>query len=147
MPNLNAVLNQEIRRLARKEIRNETAATRRAAAQHRRDLAEMKRTVASLQRRVNFLENQERRRVSQPETEVTEAESIRFSPKWLASHRNKLDLSAADYGRLVGVSGQSIYHWEQGKAKPRKSQLAALASVRGLGKRDALERLRLLEEK
>ena len=66
---------------------------------------------------------------------------MRFVAKGLRSLRTRLGLSAGDFGTLAGVSGQSIYNWESGKAVPRKSQLAALASLRALGKREAAARL------
>jgi len=44
-------------------------------------------------------------------------------------------------GTLIGVSGQSIYKWEQGKAKPRASQLQAIAVARKMGKRDVAAKL------
>jgi DNA-binding transcriptional regulator YiaG len=69
------------------------------------------------------------------------ADKLRFRADGLRTHRAKLGLSAKDYGKLVGVSGLTIYHWEAGKAKPRRRQLAALATVRGIGKREALKRL------
>jgi predicted transcriptional regulator len=72
-------------------------------------------------------------------------EGIRFRADGLKSHRARLGLSAADYGRLVGASGLSVYHWESGKARPRKEQVAKLASVRGIGKREAVRRLELLD--
>ena len=72
---------------------------------------------------------------------MTQPSRLRFNAKGLATHRTKLGLSAADYGKLVGVTGQTIYKWEQGGAKPRVSQLTALASIRGLGKREARKRL------
>ena len=65
----------------------------------------------------------------------------RFSATRLAAHRAKLELSAASYGQLVGVSGQTIYHWEQGKARPRAAQLERLATVREFGAREIAERL------
>jgi len=52
-----------------------------------------------------------------------------------------LNLSAADYGKLIGVSALTIYHWESGKSRPRKAQLAVLTAVRGIGKREALKRI------
>jgi len=52
-----------------------------------------------------------------------------------AALRKKLGLSATDMGKLIGVSGQSVYHWETGKTKPRASQLQAIAAVRKMGKR------------
>ena len=68
----------------------------------------------------------------------------RFSAKGLKSLRARTGLSAADFGRLAGVSGQSIYHWEAGKTTPGAKQRAALAALRGLGKREALRRLEAL---
>lgn len=65
----------------------------------------------------------------------------RFSATRLAAHRAKLDLSAAIYGQLVGVSGQTIYHWEQGKARPRAAQLDRLAAVRNFSAHEVAERL------
>lgn len=53
----------------------------------------------------------------------------------------KVGISAASYAQLVGVSGQTIYHWEQGKARPRAAQLEQLAAVSGLGAREIAERL------
>ncbi len=44
-------------------------------------------------------------------------------------------------GQLVGVSAQTIYHWEKGVSKPRRSQLAEIAAVRKLGKREVSARL------
>ena len=145
MPNVASVLKDEIRRLAKKEVKAETAVTKRASAQHRRDIAELKRVVDNLSKRIAFLERQEKRRVAKrPSKEA--AEGARFSPRWLKAHRERLGISAADYGRLVGVSSLTIYNWESGKSKPRQEGLGALAEVRGLGKREALTRLEMLGE-
>ncbi|MBN1489328.1 MAG: helix-turn-helix domain-containing protein [Phycisphaerae bacterium] len=143
MPNLASALKDEISRLARKQIKAETGVTKRASAQYRRDIAELKRLVADLKRRVEFLERQEKRRVIERPSKKA-AEGVRFSARWLKVHRERLGISAADYGRLVGVSSLTIYNWESGKAKPRKEGLAALAAVRGLGKREVLKRLEML---
>ena len=57
------------------------------------------------------------------------------------AQRRRLGFSAKDYGQLIGVSPLTIYHWEQGKSRPRQRQMAALIAVRGIGKREALRRL------
>jgi DNA-binding transcriptional regulator YiaG len=49
-------------------------------------------------------------------------------------------------GLLLGVSGQSIYHWEAEKSRPRQAQLLAIAALRNLGKREAKKRLAELAE-
>ena len=74
-----------------------------------------------------------------------EMQGRRFRADGVRSHRARLELSAMDYGRLVGVSGLTIYHWESGKVRPRQAQLAKLASIRGLGKREAMNRLAMLD--
>ena len=73
------------------------------------------------------------------------AKGKRFSAHGLKTHRERVGLSAADYSKLVGVTAQTVYSWEQGKSKPRDEQLAALVAVRDLGMREALKRLELLE--
>ena len=39
-----------------------------------------------------------------------------------------------------------FYNWEQDKSRPRQAQLDGLAAVRGIGKREALARLELLQD-
>ncbi len=141
MPSIAAVFRQEIIRLARKEVKVQTEAIRKANAQYRRDIAQLKRQAGALSKQVA---QQERKRAAKgvPKANV---EGKRFSPRGLKTHREKLGLSAADYAMLVGVTAQTIYNWEQGKSKPRDEQLASLVAVRDLGKREALNRLELLE--
>ena len=43
--------------------------------------------------------------------------------------------------QLLGASALSVYKWESGKAHPRAAQLERIASIRQLGKREALARL------
>jgi len=70
---------------------------------------------------------------------------LRFSAKGLAAQRKRLGLSAAAVAALLGVSGQSIYKWEEGKTRPRASQLPAIAALRKMGKREANARLAALQ--
>lgn len=140
MPQVLSVLNDHVRRLARREIRSQTSKTKKAASQHRRDIAALKRTIKALASRVATLEKASGRPAMIARGSES-AENLRFRADGLRSHRARLGLSARDYGKLVGVSGLTIYHWEAGKSKPRRKQLAALATVRGLGKREAMARL------
>jgi DNA-binding transcriptional regulator YiaG len=144
MADLAAALKEEIRRLARKEIKAETESTKHAVAQYRREIARLKRQLRQQERKIAFLEGQERKRLHEPPA-TDEPEGVRFSARSVAAQRRRLGLSAADYGKLVGVSGLTIYNWEQGKTRPRKEQLAALVAVRGIGKREALAKLELME--
>ena len=145
MPNLASILREEIRRLARKELRSDLSGTKRATAQYRREIAALKRQLAGHARKLAFLERQEKQRIAKKPQPV-DSEGVRFSPKWLKAHRTKLGFSAAQYGKLVGVTALSIYNWEQGKSKPRPKQLAAWAAIRGLGKRSALRHIEMLDK-
>ncbi len=141
MANLATVLKIEIARLARKQVRSETSAMRKAVSQYRTDIAELKRITKEQQRRIAFLESQEGKRSKTVKTSKEDLGRVRFSAKGLRSHREKLGISAADYARLVGVSTQTIYLWEREQTKPRQSQVAALVAVRKLGVREAIRRL------
>ena len=138
MPNFSSVIKSEITRLARKEIKGAIDPIRKANAAHRREIAELKRQIASLQR---GLTTSVKKSKSSAEAVSESARNTRFVPKGLKSLRARLGLSAADFGLLVGASGQSVYNWEAGKSVPRQAQQAALTAVRGLGKREAAKRL------
>jgi DNA-binding XRE family transcriptional regulator len=140
MPNIAAVLKEEISRLARKEIRGEMHVLKKASAQYRRDIAEMKRRLSDLQRRIGPLQKQVLKGAPS-QAAPGETNSARFTAKGLRSQRQRLGLSAADYGKLVGVTGQTIYSWEHEIARPRRQQVARIASLRRIGKRDAQARL------
>ena len=144
MSNLAKVLHEEIRRLARKEIRAQLSATKQTVARHRREMATLRSRLVAQQKQIANLQSLERQRMATSEVSRQEVEGMRFSPRSVRSHRKRLKLSAEEYAKLVGVSMQTIYHWEQGKSRPRKSQLAALVTARALGRREALKRLDIL---
>jgi DNA-binding transcriptional regulator YiaG len=144
MSNFAAIMKDEFRRLARREANALLKSVRRLVTQHRRDLASLKRLAPKLVQSVAFLEAQERGRVAEPQVSGKLAEKARFSAKWLKAHRARIKLSADQYARLVGVTGQTIYNWEIGKGKPSRTKMAALFAVRGIGRRDALKRLDLI---
>ena len=129
-------LKSEISRIAKKEIRRETAPLKKSSSQHRSDLASLKRRIATLEALVKKLSKGAR--TATPVTASRdEDKSLRFRSNGFATLRKKLDLTASEMGQLLGVSGQSIYKWEQGKARPRASQLKAIASIRSIGKKKA----------
>ncbi len=136
MANIAGVLREEILRLARKELRKQTGAFKRASAQYRRDIAELKRRISNLQRRLSPIERQTTRTASVP-IPKGDANGVRFTAKGLRSQRQRLALSAADFGKLVGVTGQSVYSWEHELSRPRKQQVVRIASLRHLGKKEA----------
>jgi len=138
MPNFATLLKSEIARLARKEVRTEVESLRKASTAYRREIAELKRKVAQLERGLKVAS---KALPAAPKAAPVESSRTRIGAAGIRTLRSKLGLSAADFGKLAGVSGQSIYHWEQGKSVPRKSQLPKLVALRGLGKKEAWARL------
>ena len=145
MPNLQSVLRQEIRRVARKEVHAELEVTKKAVAQHRRDIAELKRRNKALEQRVSYLQSRETKRLKAEPSKAEPPPGTRFSAPSLKAQRRKSGLSQEDYARLVGVSAQTIYTWESGRTKPGRKHLATLVSLRGLGKREAQKHVALLK--
>ena len=145
MPNIASVLKDEIARVARKELRSETEKLKKASATYRSDIAALKRRVAVLEKQVSRFTKVTGKSTVTPAASP-ESSRVRFSAKGLVAQRQRLGLSAADMGALVGVSAQTIYNWEAEKSRPRQSQLAGIAAIRGLGKREAVARLGELSE-
>ena len=144
MPNIGSVLKEEISRLARRELRSQVEGMRKASAQYRRHIAALKRQVAKLESQVSLLQGKVLNNVAAAPDDSS-GKRVRFAPKALRSQRERLGLSAADYGRLVGVSAQSIYNWEREAARPRGVQIMRLAALRAMGKREARARLEQLD--
>jgi DNA-binding transcriptional regulator YiaG len=145
MTNMATLLKNEIARVARKEVRAETAGLKKATSNYRSEIAALKRRAAELEQQLRRLS---RSRAAAPAADAPElpAKGLRFTAKGLASQRRRLGLSAHDCGLLVGASGQSVYNWEDGKARPRAANLAAIAELRTLGKKQAAQRLAALRK-
>jgi DNA-binding transcriptional regulator YiaG len=147
MPNIAVVLKDEIARIARKEVRAETQDFKKASAQYRAHIAALRRRIEELERQLKRASKSTRGNPEAAEAEAEAHTSRRFSAARLAAQRHKLGLSAADFAALLGVSGQSVYKWEHGEARPRARQLEAIAALRGIGKREAANRLAQLQKR
>jgi DNA-binding transcriptional regulator YiaG len=143
MPNIASVLKSEIARVARKELRAETETLKKLVHAHRSEIAALKRRAQALEQELRRLGRRAAKAAPAGEEEQP-AKSTRYSAKSLASQRRRLALSAEDCGLLVGASGQSVYNWEAGKARPRDRHLVAIAALRRLGKKEASARLAAL---
>jgi DNA-binding transcriptional regulator YiaG len=145
MPNIASILKDEIARVARKAVRSEIAGLKKAVVTHRADIAALKRRAQALE--------QELRRAAKASAKAApvaaddgSAPPLRFSAKGLGSQRKRLALSAAECGLLIGASGQSVYNWESGKARPQAKHLSALATLKTLGKKEVAARLAAMQE-
>jgi DNA-binding transcriptional regulator YiaG len=138
MPNIASILKSEISRVARKEVRGETASLKKAVSAYRTEIAALKRRSQALEQELRRLRQRSTKVIDEaaPSGDASAAKS-RFSAKGLASQRRRLGLSADDCGLLLGASGQSVYNWEGGKTRPQPQHLRAIAALKKLGKKDA----------
>ncbi|MCE5276467.1 MAG: helix-turn-helix domain-containing protein [Planctomycetaceae bacterium] len=141
MPNILKVLKEEITRLARKEVKA-------AAVPLQKETVRLKRVAASLKRRISALERQNRILHKHVATspaakggpvDEKSLDRMRVTGKMMSRLRVKLGLTQADFGRLLGVSGQQVYQYErkEGSLRLRKETRAMLAKARQMGKREA----------
>jgi DNA-binding transcriptional regulator YiaG len=141
MPNIASILKSEIARVARKEVRGGTQHLHKAVTSYRSEIAALKRRAQALEQQLRRLSkghvNGKAAAAAPPSDDGEVIPGFRFSAKGLASHRKRLGLSAHDCGLLLGASGQSIYKWEDGKARPRAKHLPAIAALRKLGRKQA----------
>lgn len=154
MTNIAAALKAEIARVARKEIRAEVEILRKAIGQQRSSIVQLKREIAELNKALKNAQKSLRapasaadaaRKSNQTQTAIEDdGKARRFSAARLTAHRAKLGISAADYGRLVGMSEATIYLWEQGKARPKPEQVQALGLLKQLSAKKARSRLESL---
>ncbi len=136
MPDFKQTFQDEVRRLARKELKAFEA-----------KINEQKKTINALQKRVNDLEKKQaaapasasaaEKKPAVPVSENT-GRKVRFSPKSLAKFRKKYSLSQKALAILLGVTPFTVSHWEIGKNRPRNIQIEAFSALTKLGKRKVL---------
>src|SRR5690242_17370918 len=130
MPTVLPVLNQYVRKLARREAKALTSDTKKRLSEHRRFIATLKRELHQMRSEVASLRRHSPK--SAPAVPGAMLTKARLRIDGLKRHRQSLELSARDYGKLLGVSALTVYNWENRKSKPRKSQLAKIVGVRGI---------------
>lgn len=140
VPNFAAALREEIIRLARKELRTETAGLKKAVGRYRSEIATLKKRLSAVEQQLS-----RRRKESSQAAVVHDADQssskIRFSAKGFRSMRERLELSGPETAELLKVSVQTIYNWEAGASRPREPQLSAIGVLRKTGKRELAARL------
>lgn len=145
MPNIAKILRDEMQRLARREVKMATAPLRK-------DTIALKHAVADQKRRVALLERDNKRLVRQTEKTAKgvsvrpgddDVSKARITAKMIRSIRSRLGVSQADFAKLVGVSGQSVYQWERkpGRLSFRGDAKASVVRVRKLTKAEAKKQL------
>lgn len=126
-------LNEEIRRLARKEIKAVVTPLLGTVSALRKQIAEQKRQITALEKRC-----------AAPETAVpaapVEAEDddkqVRLNAAGILRLRTKLGLTQGEFAKVLGVAMHTVSVWEQGRRVPRRAHKVRICALRGIGKRE-----------
>ena len=128
MTNLASALKEEIRRLARKEIKAQTGTTAQAVARYRREIARLKRQVRDQEKKVSFLEAQERKRLGQTDVSDPVPQGARFSARSVKAQRERLGLSCRLRQARGGLAADDLQLGAL-QVSSRKEQLASLVGT------------------
>lgn len=140
MPNLAQTLKQEISRIARKEVREDIAALRKAVTAHRSEIASLKRTVKELGTQLRSAQKAAKRAAPVAAVQMEKGRPGRkrsFSADHLKAKRQALGMSQAQMAQLLGISSLSLWKWESGQVSPRPSMLERYFVAMKMGKREA----------
>jgi DNA-binding transcriptional regulator YiaG len=153
--NLIKALKSEISRLAKKEVKSAVTPLKAEVIKLKKANADLKKQLADLQRETKAL-SKATTNTAPNATEATSAiRKVDVKSKQyvtgtgIRSIRNRLKLTQRQLAVLVGVSVQTIIHWEKkpGKLTFRGNTLPSILEVKGLGLRDCQKRLEDLAEK
>lgn len=139
MPDLKNLLNDEIRRLARKEIRI-------ALEPLMTQLANQKKTISDLKKQIVDLEKLMRKANPEKIAEIEEAAEnedtkIRLNAAGIIRIRKKHKLTQSELAKLLGVATHTVSIWELGKSAPRAAMKQKICDLRSVGKREINARL------
>ncbi len=143
MGKMEDTLRAEIARLSRKEMKARIVPLSK-------DVRELKRTVGKLAKAFARLQSATASRLEKPaspkaaEVPPEEVKSARITGRVVKNLRKKLGISQEKLAALLDVSPGAVAFWEQGRARPRGENKAAIVAMRKLGRRDVK---RMLKEK
>ena len=146
MPNIAQVLKEEFARIARRQIKQETAKLQRDSVWLKKNIASLKRHITALDRENRLLRSEVSRQRAGSMPRGEELKKMRVTGAMIRKLRNRLKVSQAGLARLIGVSGQSVYQWERKKGglRLRQETKVALYRIRQMGIREARKELEKL---
>lgn len=134
----------ETTRLAKKVARQQTEPLRAAIAAQRKAIAELREQVAAVQKQLKTASRAAPKALAASTVEPS-GRRPRFSAELCKSRRLKLGLSQEAYGKLLGVSGLTVYNYEKDRSVPQGERLTAFGELATIGKREAHSRLAAID--
>lgn len=138
MPNVMQVLKAEIARIAKRELKKDLSRLRGDAVWLKKNFAVFKRRILALEKENRLLRVKAGRLEKETVPPAENLQKMRITGKQVRALRKRLRLSQVELGKLLGVSGQSVYQWERkaSRLRLRETTKAALQRIRRMGKRE-----------
>jgi len=141
MGKMEEALKTEIRRLTKKQFRQTVDPLAK-------DVKELRKIVSRLEKLVDGEKRLEQVKTEPPpavsQVSDNEIKTARLSSRAIKNIRKKLGVSQEKLAAVLDVSPGAVAFWEQGRARPRGENKAALVALRKLGRRQVK---RILTEK
>ena len=139
MPDLKNLLNDEIRRLARKEIRIAMESVSTQISAQKKIISDMKKQIADLEKLLRKTNSEKIAEIE--ENAENEDNKIRLNAAGIIRIRKKYKLTQAELAKLLDVATHTVSIWELGKSAPRAAMKQKICDLRTLGKREINARL------
>ena len=142
MSDIKKILSDEMRRLARKEIKAEVEPLVKK-------ILELRKTVSALSKELKASKVAAVKRVpvatpDMPDVQIKRVSKTKLDASAIRRIRERLGVSQMVFGKLIGASLLSVSHWELGNSVPRAIFKERILSLKNVGKR---ELKKLLSEK
>ena len=133
MPDLKNLLNDEIRRLARKEVKLAVQPLQANIVALRRQISELKKLYNEASKQAEVYR---KKAAEATGTEIVDEEpKLRLNAAGIVRIRTKLKLTQTEFAQLLDVSMHTVSSWEKGKSYPRAGVKARICALRSIGKR------------
>ncbi len=148
MPNLAALLKEEISKIARKEVQDQVRELKKTVREQRDALARLEKQIGPVKAKAAAKPVAAKPAATKPTAakpaaakarkapEGAKEKQIRIAPDTIKKHRKRLKLSQAELGELLNVSTNTVLRWEAGTSKPRSKHLSGLDQLRSMGLRE-----------
>lgn len=148
MPNMQKILAEEIRRLARKELKaalaplaKQNKILKEQLAAHSKRIKELSKFAATVSLSSHAISAPDAKETPTAQSEEKKFPKRHFRPSDLVAFRKKHAFSQRIVAKLLSTSLVTVTNWENGHAVPRPAMLAKINELRKMGKRKLLKLL------
>ena len=148
MPKFVGLLQNEISRLARKEVTKPQKSLKKASVSLRKENSELRNRIKAIEKIVTGLQKTVgcgKEAKEMPSSE--EVKEKRIQPRSIATLRKKHGLSVLKMAELLDISNKSLDRWEKGIGKPQAESKKKLLAFKKLSKSEVRKMLATLKTK